>query len=339
MSDALETNRCAEVQDNRAQSAAAPPPLTPVLHWPSGPPIPLATEMAMLPLLMHWGRTERGMMRSQPAWRVGTVISACKNIGMDLAAALSLRRHHIKALHGRDVQNSAVGLGSDADTFAAAMCFEQARATRPPVHARWGRCSRTGPSRTEYVRGRSSMRLFDPSAGGQRLPHRGGSAIRDRGGVPSARRWAGPRPGHARLSGARRGADGARRIRGAVDRMQTLLRRVNDRAGERLRAHRHCPPSRVLSTSGAASPRDRCGAPIAPQDGASAVGKLLQTAERYVRQLGPGVMVFAHGCGEELAFQLWQRSVLVVDARPLDLSGVYSQQRTWCANAAGHILP
>ena len=45
------------------------------------------------------------------------------------------------------------------------------------------------------------------------------------------------------------------------------------------------------------------------------------------------------GCGDQLAAQLQQAGALVVDGRPLGMAGVYAQQRTWCANEDGEILP
>ena len=49
-------------------------------------------------------------------------------------------------------------------------------------------------------------------------------------------------------------------------------------------------------------------------------------------------MIFAYGCGQELASKLYQMGVLAMDASPCDLSLLEEQQRTWCADQDGTIL-
>jgi len=44
-------------------------------------------------------------------------------------------------------------------------------------------------------------------------------------------------------------------------------------------------------------------------------------------------------CGAELASKLVREGVLVLDATPLDMTKVQAQQATWCADAAGRLLP
>lgn len=58
-------------------------------------------------------------------------------------------------------------------------------------------------------------------------------------------------------------------------------------------------------------------------DGKSAIGKLLQTVDKYVALFGPGAIVFAYGCGEALAATLEARGALVLDAAPLDMRTVH----------------
>jgi hypothetical protein len=78
---------------------------------------------------------------------------------------------------------------------------------------------------------------------------------------------------------------------------------------------------------------------IRNDDGKSAVGNILLTANKYTKLYGPGAMVFMYGCGEQLANQLRERGVVALDASPVDLSCVEAHQRTWCANNEGVILP
>jgi hypothetical protein len=80
---------------------------------------------------------------------------------------------------------------------------------------------------------------------------------------------------------------------------------------------------------------------IPNDDNRSAVGNLRRTARKYYKTYGPGVIVFMYGCGEKLASMLAGEGVGVVDCcgDMVDLERVYMQQRTWCANRNGTILP
>jgi hypothetical protein len=81
------------------------------------------------------------------------------------------------------------------------------------------------------------------------------------------------------------------------------------------------------------------GASTIPPDGRSAVGRILETAEKYHTAFGPGAMVFSYGCGEGLASELKERGVIALDAHGLDLTAMQDLQRQWCATEEGTILP
>ena len=44
-------------------------------------------------------------------------------------------------------------------------------------------------------------------------------------------------------------------------------------------------------------------------------------------------------CGAELAATIAREGVLVLDATPIDMTQVEAQRATWCADAAGRLLP
>lgn len=84
------------------------------------------------------------------------------------------------------------------------------------------------------------------------------------------------------------------------------------------------------------------GASTIDQDGKSAVGRLLSTARKYVRNFGDGAMVFMQGCGDQLAYQLAEEGVTALDCssdETVDLRRVRAHQRIWCANEQRRILP
>lgn len=108
---------------NRAEHERTPL----LLEWPCCVFVPVATERALLPILLR-ALQERGMMSSHPAWRMREIEGACARLGVSLETALSLRRHHIQ-LRQRGVPGSLLALGSDAEIKAQASAFERAIAT------------------------------------------------------------------------------------------------------------------------------------------------------------------------------------------------------------------
>jgi hypothetical protein len=92
-------------------------------------PTTLAQENAILPKLLRFHQKERGMIKSQPAWRVNDIIHACRHDisvrNMPLDQALSLRRHHMKRLNPTK-RMPALGLGQEDDIRESARLFEVA---------------------------------------------------------------------------------------------------------------------------------------------------------------------------------------------------------------------
>jgi hypothetical protein len=75
---------------------------------------------------------------------------------------------------------------------------------------------------------------------------------------------------------------------------------------------------------------------------ASAAGRLIPTARKYVKLFGPGAIVFMHGCDERLTMELRNEQVLTFDAsslKEIDLSRVDAYMSTYCGDDRGHVLP
>mmetsp|Transcript_15941 Transcript_15941/g.36774 ORF Transcript_15941/g.36774 Transcript_15941/m.36774 type:complete len:426 (+) Transcript_15941:161-1438(+) len=83
------------------------------------------------------------------------------------------------------------------------------------------------------------------------------------------------------------------------------------------------------------------GASTIPHGGSGAVGSVLAQAQKYVDHFGEGAFLFMMGCGEQLAADLNDIGVSVLDCSgsTVALDKVHDHQRTWCANEKGHILP
>jgi hypothetical protein len=259
----------------------------------------------MLPILLHW-KNERGMMRTQPAWRVRKTMDACERTGMTLAQALSLRRHHVKAIN-KPVPAVRLGLGTDEQVNGAAQLFVLALA------------SHLDAARIAYL-----------SEGAQKR----GRAFGDRRPTPDflfdspLRLVLVPEPLEPQPPLKRSRA----RTPGAPSQAATAAAGAAVGARSSVQALAEQPIHWIDA-------KHFYGASTIALDGKSAVGSLANTARKYRDALGPGAFVFAYGCGAELAAQLAQLSVIALDAQPLDMRAVYAQQRTWCADAAGNILP
>ena len=98
----------------------------PVLHWESPNSHPaVEAEEAMLKQLIKYGKKERGMFRTKPAWLVERVDQLCRYNDIDLIQALSLRRTTISLLNpGMDM--AKLQLGSNDNVRASAALFEEA---------------------------------------------------------------------------------------------------------------------------------------------------------------------------------------------------------------------
>ena len=82
------------------------------------------------------------------------------------------------------------------------------------------------------------------------------------------------------------------------------------------------------------------GASSIETDDYSTVGRLMETARKYVSLFGPGAFVFFYGCGYELAQTLLAEGVLALDcSEEFSLDAVLDHQRTWCADRKMNIWP
>lgn len=97
-----------------------------VLAWNlAAPHIPLAAEQDMLKVILRWGAKERGMLKSQPAFRLRDIQRGCKRNGMHISQACSLRRHHMSRLNPTK-SKVALQLGTNEQIRQSADFFEQA---------------------------------------------------------------------------------------------------------------------------------------------------------------------------------------------------------------------
>lgn len=235
---------------NRAEHERTPL----LLEWPCCVFVPVATERALLPILLR-ALQERGMMSSHPAWRMREIEGACARLGVSLETALSLRRHHIQ-LRQRGVPGSLLALGSDAEIKAQASAFERAIAT--------------------YLDARGVSYVDEAAHAAHNLETYGRSR-------PTPDFWL-TTPITLRIFGS----------------------------GEADSRPLHWIEAKHFYAADS----------VSSGDGKSAVGRVLQTVEKYVALYGPGAIVFAYGCGEALGAAIEARGAIVLDATPLDMRAV-----------------
>lgn len=84
------------------------------------------------------------------------------------------------------------------------------------------------------------------------------------------------------------------------------------------------------------------GASTIERDGKSAVGNILNTAEKYTRFHGPGAMIFFQGFGDVIGQLLIERGVIPLDCvtqENIKHKRITRHQLTWCADKKKKILP
>lgn len=82
-------------------------------------------EEALLPILLRFGKKERGMMKNQSYGRVRAIRNACRQHGMRMDQALSLRRTHMMYLNPQIKSPSGLRLGLQNDIKRTADLFEE----------------------------------------------------------------------------------------------------------------------------------------------------------------------------------------------------------------------
>jgi len=136
--------QCQPSQSKGQKSSSSPQPEQPIpspsalqsLQWPCKVPFTsVEAENSLLPILLKWGKKERGMMKDQPKYRLHQIKAACQKVNIPLSQALSLRRHHIQQLNpyhsieqlrlGRmdDIQKSAKLFEESAEQYLRHLCI------------------------------------------------------------------------------------------------------------------------------------------------------------------------------------------------------------------------
>ena len=117
---------CSSISSISAAAENSKGKTAPVLHWESPNSHPtVEAEIAMLKQVMKYGKKERGMFRTKPAWVVERVGQLCRHNGIDLIQALSLRRTHMNLLNPMMGMHN-LQLGSNDNVRASAALFEEA---------------------------------------------------------------------------------------------------------------------------------------------------------------------------------------------------------------------
>jgi len=280
-----------------------------ILPWPNPQShyIPVEEEERLLPVLIHWGRSERGMLKDHPPFRlqkIQNMLDRCPGKGnhsnssdrpsstasntqrMSLAQSLSLRRHHLKLLNP-NLSMSTLRLGREEDIRDAAREFELCVEAYLRSH------------RVHFLTEHAQKSMFLESVNGDLATSRNVKQ------PPSPDFMI--KKGHSVTLSFSSGCQNSTGV--------------------------SCPISinwiEVKMFYGANS--IPCGTP-------NAVGCILPKVQKYVSLYGTGAIVFMYGCGSRLAEQLLDGGVVALDSRCLDLKRVENHQKKWCADSWGNIL-
>jgi hypothetical protein len=274
------------------------------LHWPNPSPhyIPLSEEERMLPALVHWGKSERGMMKDQPPFRLQKILKLLGTNGKDrrnnkhsygkhknsnnlvqinLLQSLSLRRHHLKLLNPT-LSMPALRLGSNADIRISADLFEQCIETHLTKLA------------IQFWNEKDQKRMHEENGVGRQ-----------------------PLTPDFRIK------NGSLKLLLTQD---TFVRTATDDTV--------CETQTIFWIEA----KMFYGASTIPHDTDNAVGTILPKARQYVSYYGPGAIVFMYGCGAKLARELKEIGVIALDCRGVDLERVFRHQIGWCGDGKGNVL-
>jgi hypothetical protein len=297
-----------------------------VLCWHSPvSPLQVLVEEGLIDTLVPYRRNERGMYREQPTHRVHKLRRACGTKGVSVEAALSLRRHHMKA-HNPHLTMGQLRLGSDDNIRESARLFEQAvadflRLQKIPVYSE-------SEQKAHIQKNRQPNIPYPPTP--DFILH---EPLRIKTYTDSEIQH----------------GEKKRRI---LQEMTVHCKAKCDLALDFVRVFvcvicaYGCSLFPFCFLSIVIDPGIECkmfyGASTIRHDGKSAVGSLLNTAHKYNNVHGPGAMIFMQGFGDRLATELKQAGVLALDCHSttmICLDDVVAHQRTWSADRDGNILP
>lgn len=287
----------------------------PISHY-----IPIGEEERLLPVLIHWGESERGMMKDQPEFRLERLQKVLEwdrnddkqrakrnnsqkhNNGnksgsheqantssysttqqISIIQSLSLRRHHLKLLNPR-CSMSALRLGKEEDVRNAAALFEICVETYLRSHG------------VDFLSEDDQRKKFDKTMKG----------------VPIYQRKQPPTPDFMMKDGHC---------------VNLSLTSANDQSSTTLPTSINWIEAKMFY-----------GASTIPSGTPNAVGCILPKMQQYVSLYGTGAIIFMYGCGSQLATQLLEVGVVALDGRCLDLEKVEKHQKKWCSDSWGNIL-
>jgi hypothetical protein len=266
----------------------------PVTHY-----IPLSDEERLLPTLLHWNKSERGMMKDQPPFRLQKlqkILAQIKKNGnnnnkgttgsnsMTLIQSLSLRRTHLKYLHPK-LTMTQLRLGSQNDIYHSATLFEEVVTNYLILH-----------DVLQFVYTEEDQRNMWKRSGKGKMAASPDFRVKD---------------GHCIQ----------------LDFSSSSSRNENSSNNSKNMPTIHWIEVKMFY-----------GASTIPENTPNAVGTILSKMKQYVRLYGTGAIVFMYGCGVSLARKLLDIGVIALDGRMLDLKLVEDYQRCWCADENGNIL-
>jgi hypothetical protein len=283
-----------------------------------------------LPALLHWGKSERGMMKDQPPFRLRKIQKLLsfnhgnnnKNSSnsMTLLQSLSLRRTHLKHLSPK-LSMLQLQLGSEQHIRQSAQLFEgvvQNYLRREGVlDCFW----------TEEDQRKMFLREDGKMVPSPDFRVRDGCCVHLNFGCGSIHGSGGSGVGTKKnYDGNSNSNEHTNTILDAEQKMAT-------------------PPPTAAAVAVATTKRIHWieakmfyGASTIPSNTPNAVGAILPKMNEYVSLYGTGAIVFMYGCGDRLAHQLLELGVVALDGRGLDVRIVEEYQRGWCADSRGNIL-
>jgi len=285
--------------------------------------VPVQVEMNILPVLARWGHTERGMMLSQPSFRLPMIRNACRKNNIQLIQALSLRRTYIKYLNPYKSME-ALGLGLTSQIRQSATLFEQAVAT---FLTQQGLQFYTEEDQKELFFQEQQQESFDTVKTDSTI-----HGDTDNNNIETT---------DTNIQSQRILLTPDFIFNPPIKLCKHYSKHGTHHQDHQHSTHLHHHHHNQHTTSHIIhwlEAKMFYGASTIPQGTNNAVGEIIEKVTKYMNHFGPGAIVFAYGCGEELKREIENRNIQVLDSYPLDLSHLHDYQKTWCCNDQGEVL-
>ena len=292
--------------------------------------VPMEEEERMIPVLIHWGNSERGMMKDQPSFRLQKITNMLGRSSMNNQHNATTRKNINSQMHNNGNRKSNAGRhhhqhsNTSYSTTQQLSLIQSLSLRRHHLKLLNPRSSMTRLGLGNEIDIQNAAALFEDCVETYLRSH-------------NVQYWteADQKRLHRRDMPAPLTPDFMMK-----DGSQVMLSLISSSSSGTMIKNGQSTNKGTIHPLAInwIEAKMFYGASTIPSGTKNAVGSILPKVKQYVNYYGTGAIVFMYGCGSQLAAQLLDVGVVALDGRCLDLSRVETHQRGWCADNWGNIL-